>query len=131
MQLKFDNDRVLAVVAHPDDAELLCVGTLARAKADGAVIAICVMCRGDKGQSNPPVKNIGNIRSAEMYAAAELLGAELYETGFGDGETSMRQTSFSFTFLNEICVIIMAVFPMALIRKLPIFLCGTASTQFF
>jgi len=86
MQLKFDNDRVLAVVAHPDDAELLCAGTLARAKADGAAIGICVMCRGDKGQSKPPVKNIGNIRSAEMYAAAEVLGAELYEAGFGDGE---------------------------------------------
>ncbi len=86
MQLKFDNDRVLAVVAHPDDAELLCAGTLARAKADGAAIAICVMCRGDKGQSDPPADNIGDIRSAEMHAAAKILGAELYEGGFGDGE---------------------------------------------
>ena len=37
-----NNDRVLAVMAHPDDAELLCAGTLARAKADGATIGIVV-----------------------------------------------------------------------------------------
>ena len=49
MKLSFANDRVLAVMAHPDDAELLCAGTLARAKADGAAIGIVVMCRGDKG----------------------------------------------------------------------------------
>jgi N-acetylglucosamine malate deacetylase 1 len=49
MKLSFTNDRVMAVMAHPDDAELLCAGTLARAKADGAAIAICVMCAGDKG----------------------------------------------------------------------------------
>ena len=86
MQLKFNSDRVLAVVAHPDDAELLCAGTLARARADGAAIAICVMCRGDKGQSNPPVENLEDVRSAEMHAAADVLGAELYQGGFGDGE---------------------------------------------
>ncbi len=86
MHVNFNNDRVLAVVAHPDDVELLCAGTLARAKADGAVIGICVLCRGDKGQCNPPVENLAEIRSGEMRAAAELLGAELYEGGFGDGE---------------------------------------------
>ena len=50
MKLNFQNERVLAVVAHPDDAELLCAGTLARARNDGAEIGICVLCRGDKGQ---------------------------------------------------------------------------------
>lgn len=86
MHLHFENERVLAVVAHPDDVELLCAGTLARAKANGAAIGICVMCRGDKGQSDPPVENLGEVRSGEMHAAAAVLGAELYEAGFGDGE---------------------------------------------
>jgi len=87
MRLKFEKDRVLAVVAHPDDAELLCAGTLARAREDGAAIAICVVCRGDKGQSvPPPVDNLGETRSIEMRASAALLGAELHEAGYGDGE---------------------------------------------
>lgn len=86
MKLDFANERVLAVVAHPDDAELLCAGTLARARADGAVVGIAVLCRGDKGQPDPPIENLGDVRSAEMKAAAELLRAELLEGGFGDGE---------------------------------------------
>ncbi|MCF6311258.1 MAG: PIG-L family deacetylase [Verrucomicrobiales bacterium] len=86
MQLKFDKERVMAVVAHPDDAELLCAGTLARAKADGAEIAVCVLCQGDKGQSDPPLEDLGQVRSAEMSAAGKVLGAELYEAGFLDGE---------------------------------------------
>jgi len=86
MQLHFDNQRVLAIVAHPDDAELLCAGTLARAKADGAAIGICVLCKGDKGQPDPPVDDLADVRRSEMVAAARLLGAELFEGDFGDGE---------------------------------------------
>ncbi|MEQ8788771.1 MAG: PIG-L deacetylase family protein [Pirellulaceae bacterium] len=86
MQLTFHNERVLAVVAHPDDAELLCAGTLARAKADGAAIGVGVLCRGDKGQPDPPIENLGAVRSREMRQSAALLGAELLEGGYGDGE---------------------------------------------
>lgn len=86
MKLRFDHERMLAVVAHPDDAELLCAGTLARAKADGAAIAICVLCRGNKGQPDRPIRNLAAIRRREMQAAAALLGAELFLAGFGDGE---------------------------------------------
>lgn len=86
MRLDFANERALAVVAHPDDAELLCAGTLARARADGAIIGIAVLCRGDKGQPDPPVENLGDVRSGEMRVAAELLHAQLLECGFPDGE---------------------------------------------
>ena len=87
MKLDFQNERILAVVAHPDDAELLCAGTLARARqGDGADIAICVLCHGDKGQPNPPIENLSEVRHKEMKAAAELLGAELFWMGHGDGD---------------------------------------------
>ena len=85
MKLDFRTERVLAVVAHPDDAEVLCAGTLARAKKDGATIAICVLCQGDKGQSSEPVKNLARIRRDEMLASAKLLGAELFLGGETDG----------------------------------------------
>jgi LmbE family N-acetylglucosaminyl deacetylase len=77
---------VLAVVAHPDDAELLCAGTLARAKADGAAVGVCVLCRGDKGQPAEPVADLAAVRRQEMAAAAAVLGAELFRGDFGDGE---------------------------------------------
>jgi LmbE family N-acetylglucosaminyl deacetylase len=87
MKLNFANDRVLAVMAHPDDAELLCAGTLARAKADGAAIAICVMCRGDKGAGSATgATDLGDIRHEEATAAAKIVGAELYWHGASDGE---------------------------------------------
>jgi len=96
MRLTFENQRVLAVVAHPDDAELLCAGTLARARADGAVVGVCVLCQGDKGQPQPPLENLVEVRRQEMTAAAELLGAELLAGGFSDGElfddSASRQT---------------------------------------
>jgi LmbE family N-acetylglucosaminyl deacetylase len=87
MKLSFANDRVLAVMAHPDDAELLCAGTLARAKADGAAVAICVMCRGDKGAGSATgTVDLGEIRQEEAAGAAKILGAELYWHGASDGE---------------------------------------------
>jgi len=86
VRLDFSNERVLGVVAHPDDAEYLCAGTLARAKADGAAIGVCVLCQGDKGQPTTPIPNLADVRREEMAAAAELLGAELLLGEFGDGE---------------------------------------------
>lgn len=85
MNFDFSKDRVLAVVAHPDDAELLCDGTLARAKTDGAAIGICVCCQGDRGQPAMPIPNLGAVRRKEMAAAAKLLGAELYPGKVSDG----------------------------------------------
>src|SRR5687767_11062942 len=86
MRLDFAGERILAVVAHPDDAELLCAGTLARARADGAAIGICVLCQGDKGQPATPIPSLAEVRREEMSTAAKILGAELLEGGFRDGE---------------------------------------------
>jgi LmbE family N-acetylglucosaminyl deacetylase len=85
MKLNFANERVLAIVAHPDDAELLCAGALARARAENAAIALCVLCRGDKGQPAKPIANLAAVRRREMAAAADVLGAELFHAGLSDG----------------------------------------------
>ena len=86
MRLNFADERILAVVAHPDDAELLCAGTLARARKNGATVAVCVMCQGDKGQPATPIPNLPDVRREEARAAAKLLGAELLTGEFPDGE---------------------------------------------
>ncbi|MCH5373217.1 MAG: PIG-L family deacetylase, partial [Planctomycetes bacterium] len=86
MRLDFANERILAVVAHPDDAEYSCAGTLARAKADGAAIGTCVLCRGDKGQPSNAIEDLAAVRRREMQTAADLLGAELHPGLSADGE---------------------------------------------
>jgi len=86
MKLSFTNERVLAVMAHPDDAELLCAGTLARARSDGATIGVCVMCTGDKGQSSKAIENLSSVRHQEAQDAAKTLGAQFFWFGAGDGE---------------------------------------------
>jgi LmbE family N-acetylglucosaminyl deacetylase len=86
VRLDFTSERVLAIVAHPDDAELLCAGTLARAAADGAAIGVCVLCAGDKGVSSEPVANLATVRRREATAAAKLLGCLASFAGFPDGE---------------------------------------------
>jgi N-acetylglucosamine malate deacetylase 1 len=86
MRISFADERVLAVVAHPDDAEYLCAGTLARAKQeDGAAIAILVLCQGDKGQPSVPIPRLAAVRRKEMTLAADLLRAELFFGRLPDG----------------------------------------------
>src|SRR6185436_13247880 len=88
MRLSFTDDRVLAVMAHPDDAELLCAGTLARAKDDGAAVAVYVLCDGSKGvaASDDTPGDLGGRRRHEAEDATKLLGAELLWHGGVDGE---------------------------------------------
>ena len=86
MKLHFKSERVLAVTAHPDDAELLCAGTLARVKQDGGAIGICVLCQGDKGQPSTRVRHLSAVRREEMTNSAKLLGAKLFPGEFPDGE---------------------------------------------
>ena len=88
MKLSFADERVLAVMAHPDDAELLCAGTLARAKADGAAVGIVVMCRGDKGagSASRTTENLAQVRHDESAAAVNVLGGALFWFNAGDGE---------------------------------------------
>jgi LmbE family N-acetylglucosaminyl deacetylase len=86
MHLNFSGERVLAIVAHPDDAELLCAGTLARARSDGAAVGIYVLCQGDKGQPTPPIQRLAEMRREEMTTAVGLLGGELFQGGVPDGQ---------------------------------------------
>jgi len=88
VKLDFSNERVLAVVAHPDDAEILCAGTLARALEDGASIGIAVLCKGDRGQPEDPIPELGDVRGEEMTVAAKLLGAQLFLGEVSDGSLS-------------------------------------------
>ncbi len=78
--------RLLAVMAHPDDAEILIGGTLFHLKALGWELGIVTMTAGDCGSKTTPREEIARIRYAEAQAAAELLGATYACAGLLDVE---------------------------------------------
>ncbi len=72
---------LLAIFAHPDDAELLAGGTIAKAVDQGHRAVILDLTRGELGSRGTP-----ELRAAEAMAAAEVLGvAERHNVGLPDG----------------------------------------------
>ncbi|PYV34019.1 MAG: LmbE family protein [Acidobacteria bacterium] len=67
--------RVLALFAHPDDAEFLSAGTLALLAARGAKIHISTMTAGDCGSTSLSPSKITRRRKAEAGRASSLIGA--------------------------------------------------------
>lgn len=67
---------ILSVLAHPDDAEILCAGTLIRLVLEhGWQVHIATMTPGDCGSAELPPGKISRIRRAEGAAAAAVIGA--------------------------------------------------------
>jgi LmbE family N-acetylglucosaminyl deacetylase len=68
-------DVILSILAHPDDAEILCGGTLARlVREHGWEAHVATMTPGDCGSAELPPDEIARIRRAEGTAAAQKLG---------------------------------------------------------
>jgi LmbE family N-acetylglucosaminyl deacetylase len=66
----------LSVLAHPDDAEFLCAGTLTRlVREHGWEVHIATMTPGDCGSAELPSEEISRVRRAEGAAAAAVIGA--------------------------------------------------------
>ena len=89
---------VLAVVAHPDDAEICAGGTLAKWAAGGREVHLLVLTNGDRGSSDPwrDRAELAQTRRDETQAAAFILGlASAHILDVHDGElentTEMRE----------------------------------------
>jgi len=80
---------VLAIGPHPDDAELLCGGTLARCADQGYRTGILDLTRGETATRGTP-----ELRAAEAATASEILGvavrlnAELPDAGITNDRES-------------------------------------------
>jgi LmbE family N-acetylglucosaminyl deacetylase len=74
-------ERVLVVVAHPDDAEFWMGGTIAAWTAAGVRVTYCVLTDGDGGGFDPRIarEDIPGIRRREQREAARLLGVSHVE----------------------------------------------------
>ncbi len=81
-------ERVLVVVAHPDDIDFGAAGTVATWTDAGLAVTYCIVTDGDAGGFDEavPRHQIGAIRQAEQRAAAQEVGvADLIFLGYPDG----------------------------------------------
>lgn len=78
------SNSVLAIFAHPDDAEIMCAGTLALLNKKGMEINIATMTGGDKGSATLSRDEISRIRKTEGVVSASLIGGAYYCLGFQD-----------------------------------------------
>ncbi|MCT1526327.1 PIG-L deacetylase family protein [Sphingobacterium hotanense] len=72
------NKTVLAIVAHPDDAEISCAGTLALLKDKGWNVVMATMTPGDCGTTVHSRAEISKIRKQEAADAAAMLDADYH-----------------------------------------------------
>jgi LmbE family N-acetylglucosaminyl deacetylase len=71
----FSRRVALTLLAHPDDAEILCAGTLIRLADAGWEIHIATVARGDGGSATLPGEEIAAVRRREALAAAAVINA--------------------------------------------------------
>ena len=80
-----DSRKVLSLLAHPDDAEFVCAGTLALLHGRGWEIHIATMTPGDCGSATLGPDEIAAIRRREAGNAAAVLGGEYHCLESRDG----------------------------------------------
>lgn len=83
-----DSPRLLVVLAHPDDPEYFCGGTVARCAAEGWSVAYCLVTSGDKGADDAGTDSsaLARRREGEQRRAAQVLGVrEVIFLGHPDG----------------------------------------------
>lgn len=92
-----DRRVALAFMAHPDDAEFLCAGTLIRLAESGWEIHIATCAPGDCGTATHNRWDISSIRTQEAARAAALAGGTYHCLDERDGfvvydKTALRKT---------------------------------------
>ncbi|HEV2235261.1 MAG TPA: PIG-L family deacetylase, partial [Ktedonobacterales bacterium] len=88
--------RVMVILAHPDDAEFTCGGTIARFARSGYRVQYVLATSGDKGSADPDTlpEELAATRRAEQRAAAATLGVE--EVTFLDHKDGEVAVSLAF-----------------------------------
>ena len=83
--------RAMVIMAHPDDAEFLCSGTVAKWCAEGWDVFYVLVTGGDKGTHDPAMhpEKLAAIREEEQREACRVLGVkDCIFLGYPDGFTS-------------------------------------------
>jgi len=71
-------ERVLVIMAHPDDPDFSCAGTAIQMAAQGIEVTYMILTNGDKGNHNPLItrNQLILMRKEEQRAAAALSGVK-------------------------------------------------------
>lgn len=81
-----ENDRVLAVVAHPDDMEYGASAAVAKWAEDGVEVAYLLLTHGEHGIAGGDPQQVRETRSQEQRRACDIVGArKLDMLDFTDG----------------------------------------------
>ncbi len=86
---------VLAVYAHPDDADVACGGTLALWARRGSAVHLVVCTDGARGTPDPDMRpaELARRRAGELAEAAGIVGLASHRVlGATDGELDRRPT---------------------------------------
>ncbi|MFN2569942.1 MAG: PIG-L deacetylase family protein [Candidatus Dormibacteria bacterium] len=84
--------RALVVVAHPDDVDFGCAGTIAKWTGEGIDVSYCMITSGDAGGFDNAVDRaeMARIRQEEQCAAAAEVGvSDVVFLGYPDGRLSV------------------------------------------
>ncbi|HXF64197.1 MAG TPA: PIG-L deacetylase family protein [Caldilineaceae bacterium] len=70
--------RVLVIMAHPDDPDFTCAGTAIQMARQGIEVTYMILTNGDKGNHNPEItrNQLIAMRKIEQRNAAELCGVK-------------------------------------------------------
>jgi LmbE family N-acetylglucosaminyl deacetylase len=90
--------KILVILAHPDDPEFFCGGTVARWTAAGHTVVYCLLTCGDKGTQDRSLSSdaLCSTRQNEQIAAAAVLGVHQvqfldYEDGYLVPDLKLRR----------------------------------------
>jgi LmbE family N-acetylglucosaminyl deacetylase len=110
-------ERILAVMAHPDDVDFGLGGTVATWTDAGIEVSYCIVTSGDAGgfDLDVPRSEIAGIRQAEQRAAAAQVGvSDVRFLGYPDGRVEV-----SLDLRRDIARVIREVRPQRLIAQSP------------
>jgi LmbE family N-acetylglucosaminyl deacetylase len=111
-------ERVLAVMAHPDDVDFGAAGSIAQWTDAGIEVTYCVVTDGDAGGFDPdvPRSEIGAIRREEQITAAKQVGvSDVRFLGYPDGRLTV-----TFDLRRDIARVIREVRPQRVVCQSPI-----------
>ena len=110
-------ERVLVIMAHPDDPDFSCAGTATQMARQGIEVTYMILTNGDKGNHNPLVtrNQLILMRKEEQRAAADLCGVK--QVIFMDEEDGFLRPTFELR--KRVCREIRRIRPQLIICPSP------------